>query len=91
MQTQPPGGSGRIATRLIDRPQNEISLHLIDRAVIARRRRADRVRGLEHGLGQVFGEDDLAAAQHNRALDRVFELPNITRPLVMGEIAERVG
>ena len=67
---------------------DELSLRLLERGVIVERRRC-RCEGVAKTGRQIVGQDVFARAECQRLLDDVFELTDVTRPVVLLEARER--
>ena len=90
-------GFGEAAGGLFEGAEDELALGLAERVVVTGGGRrgvsAGRVRagrGVEDGLGQVFGQDALGRAEDDGALDGVLQLADVARPVVRDEARARL-
>ena len=68
------GGPGPVAARLLERPADEDlfdrSGRLLDRQLAARELHLDGIEGLPEALREIVRIDDVAVAEHHRALEK---------------------
>jgi len=79
---------GEVARGLVERGENYAHLLVADGFVVAANQARPVWRAFEHGFRQVFRQDKLGCAQHDGALDGVFEVADVAGPVVRLETGE---
>src|ERR1022692_2188481 len=87
MHAEQPGRGGVIVLRLLKRLRDSIAFGAIDG--VLQRRSPDHIGGpgnLADALGQVFQLNDVARAEHHRALQSVLQFADVARPVVVHKV-----